>query len=66
MLGLVDEGLIESLVGAVTLPVNVMVGEGTPSFARLAQLGGARISHGPSSYLAAMRELQQAAAAIHA
>lgn len=63
--GLVDQGLIEALVAAVSLPVNVMVGEGTPSFARLAELGVARISHGPGPYLAAMRALQQAAAAIH-
>lgn len=63
--GLIDQGLIEALVKAVSLPVNVMVGEGTPSFARLAELGVARISHGPGPYLAAMRALQQAAAAIH-
>lgn len=63
--GLIDQGLIEALVRAVSLPVNVMVGEGTPSFARLAELGVARISHGPGPYLAAMRALQQAAAALH-
>lgn len=64
--GLVDQGLIETLVKAVALPVNVMVGEGTPAFARLAELGVARISHGPGPYLTAMRALQQAAAAAHA
>lgn len=63
--GLIDESLLQALVAAVALPINVMVGEGTPPFARLAELGVARISHGPGPYLGAMRALQQAAAALH-
>jgi methylisocitrate lyase len=59
--GLIDETLIASLVQASPLPVNIMVGAGTPSLAKLAELGVARISHGPGPYLAAMRALAEAA-----
>ena len=59
--GLVDENLIANLVRASPLPVNVMVGAGTPSFAILAELGVARISHGPGPYLSAMQALAEAA-----
>ncbi len=59
--GLVDETLIASFVERSPLPVNVMVGAGTPPFARLAKLGVARISHGPGPYLAAMRALTEMA-----
>ncbi|MEL1264865.1 isocitrate lyase/phosphoenolpyruvate mutase family protein [Pseudoxanthomonas putridarboris] len=60
--GLVDGTLIANLVAALPLPVNVMVGAGTPALARLAELGVARISHGPGPYLTAMRTLAEAAA----
>ncbi len=59
--GLVDETLIASLVRASPLPVNIMAGAGTPSFARLAELGVARISHGPGPYFTAMQALTEAA-----
>lgn len=45
--GLADEGLIEVLCGAVALPVNIIALPGVPPRARLAELGVARISHGP-------------------
>jgi 2-methylisocitrate lyase-like PEP mutase family enzyme len=59
--GLVDEALIDHLVQTSPLPVNIMVIPGTPPLARLAQLGVARISHGPGPYLTAMRLLSEAA-----
>lgn len=59
--GLADERLIARLVKASPLPVNIMVGERTPPAARLAELGVARISHGPGPYLLVMRALENAA-----
>lgn len=61
--GLVDGALIASLVRQSPLPVNVMVGAASPSTARLAELGVARISHGPGPYLAMMNQLEAAARA---
>ncbi len=60
--GVTDAGLIARLVAESPLPVNVMVGQGTPPRARLAELGVARISHGPGPYVLAMRALGDAAA----
>jgi 2-methylisocitrate lyase-like PEP mutase family enzyme len=62
--GLVDEALIAALVQASPLPVNIMVLPGAPSLARLAELGVARVSHGPGPYRTAMQAL--AAAAVEA
>jgi len=59
--GLVSETLIARIVEASPLPVNVMAVPATPSRARLAALGVARISHGPGPYLGAMQWLAQAA-----
>ena len=59
--GVVAEDLIARLVEASPLPVNVMVMPATPPRARLAELGVARISHGPGPYLGAMQWLAQAA-----
>jgi 2-methylisocitrate lyase-like PEP mutase family enzyme len=59
--GLTDETLIAQLVAASPLPVNIMVGDNTPSLTRLAQLGVARVSHGPRPYLLAMKALEEAA-----
>ena len=59
--GLSDEALIAELAASSPLPVNVMVGESTPPLGRLAQLGVARVSHGPNPYLLAMRSLEDAA-----
>lgn len=61
--GLIDERLIARVVKASPLPVNIMVTTGTPSVARLAELGVARISHGPGPYLATMKALEAAARA---
>jgi 2-methylisocitrate lyase-like PEP mutase family enzyme len=62
--GLADDASIERICEAATLPVNVMVMEGVPSNARLAQLGVARISYGPIPYLQSLRALTQEAKAI--
>lgn len=59
--GLVDAALIERLVRASPLPVNLMAAAGTPPLATLRALGVARLSHGPGPYLQAMRALEQAA-----
>lgn len=63
--GLADETLIAAVVAASSLPVNVMMGPGVPSIARLRELGVARISHGPAAYLAAMDLVRQTATAVH-
>jgi 2-methylisocitrate lyase-like PEP mutase family enzyme len=59
--GLVDDALIRRICQAVSLPVNIMVMEGVPSNARLAERGVARISYGPIPYIHAMKELEQEA-----
>lgn len=59
--GVTDERMIARLVEDSPLPVNVMVGAGTPPRARLAELGVARISHGPGPYVLTMRALGDAA-----
>ena len=61
--GMVDEALIGRLVEASPLPVNIMVEADTPSLVRLAELGVARVSHGPRPYLAMMKVLGDAARA---
>jgi methylisocitrate lyase len=61
--GVVDETLIARLVEASPLPVNIMVEANTPSVSRLAELGVARVSHGPGPYLAMMKVLDEAARA---
>jgi 2-methylisocitrate lyase-like PEP mutase family enzyme len=59
--GLVDDALIGRICEGVSLPVNVMVMEGVPSNARLAELGVARISYGPIPYIRATKVLEQEA-----
>ena len=59
--GLVDDALIGRICLGVSLPVNVMVMEGVPANARLAELGVARISYGPIPYIRAMKTLEQEA-----
>lgn len=61
--GLRDEALIEALCGRCPLPVNIMLQRGSPTPARLAALGVARISHGPGPYRLAIRILEDAARA---
>ncbi len=59
--GLIDETLIGRVCAESTLPVNVMALVGAPSARRLAELGVARISHGPGPYRLAMKTLEEAA-----
>lgn len=62
--GLTDLGLIEKLVKATPLPVNIMVTQGTPAMSDLARLGVQRVSLGPWPMMAAMRVIGQAAATV--
>lgn len=62
--GLADERLIALVVEGSPLPVNIMMGAATPAIPRLAELGVARVSHGPGPYLTAMRALEDAARAV--
>lgn len=59
--GLADIGLIGWLAEASPIPLNMMVGDATPPAQALAELGVARVSHGPRPYPAAMRVLEMAA-----
>jgi 2-methylisocitrate lyase-like PEP mutase family enzyme len=59
--GLVDEALIGKLCAACSLPVNILARPHAPSAQRLADLGVARISHGPGPYREAMGLLENAA-----
>ena len=61
--GLVDPALIGRVVKGSPLPVNVMVSSSTPTLAKLAELGVARVSHGPGPFRSAMKALEQAASA---
>lgn len=62
--GLIDPMLIAELVSSVSLPVNIMIGDGSPSIASLADAGVARVSHGPGPYRLAMNALANAARAV--
>lgn len=64
--GVVAEGLIARIAEASPLPVNVMAMPGVPDRKRLAELGVARISHGPGPYRGAMQWLTEAAKAAMA
>lgn len=57
--GLIDPSLIAEICAATALPVNVMAMPGAPSRATLAELGAARISHGPFPYRQAMADLAE-------
>lgn len=59
--GLVDAELIAQLVRATPLPVNLMHSTSLPPPAVLADLGVARVSHGPGAYLKMMKALEAAA-----
>ncbi|MBD2746536.1 isocitrate lyase/phosphoenolpyruvate mutase family protein [Microvirga sp. BT688] len=59
--GLVNETLIARVVEGSPLPVNVMFNAAMPPAARLAELGVARISHGPGPYRMMMKALENAA-----
>jgi 2-methylisocitrate lyase-like PEP mutase family enzyme len=64
--GLADINLIARLAKASPLPLNIMVGDTTPSLRGLAECGVARVSHGPRPYLLAMKALEEAARAASA
>lgn len=59
--GLVADELIARVVEASPLPVNIMAMPGVPDRRRLAELGVARVSHGPGPYRGAMQWLAAAA-----
>ena len=59
--GLADITLIARLAEESPLPLNIMVGDATPSMRVLAEHGVARVSHGPRPYLMAMKALEEAA-----
>ncbi len=59
--GLTDIALVARLAEASPLPLNIMVGDGTPSLSTLAEHGVARVSYGPRPYLVMMKALQEAA-----
>lgn len=61
--GLADETLLARICEASPLPVNAMMFPGMPPKARLAEIGIARISHGPGPYRQAMQALTEAAKA---
>lgn len=62
--GLTDESAIAALCEACPLPVNAMMFDAMPSHKRLAELGVARISHGPGPWRDAMTALTAAAKAV--
>jgi methylisocitrate lyase len=64
--GLVDIRLIAVLAAASPLPLNIGFGDDTPPLNALADHGVARVSHGPGSYLLAMKALEGAARAASA
>lgn len=64
--GVVAAPLIARLAEASPLPLNVMAMPGVPDRLRLAELGVARISHGPGPYRGAMQWLTEAARAAMA
>jgi 2-methylisocitrate lyase-like PEP mutase family enzyme len=59
--GLGDINLIGRLAKESPLPVNIMVGDTTPTIRVLADHGVARISYGPRPYLMVMKALEEAA-----
>lgn len=61
--GLTDAALIERLVRASPLPVNLMAAAATPPLDMLRALGVARLSYGAGPYLQALRGLGDAARA---
>jgi 2-methylisocitrate lyase-like PEP mutase family enzyme len=61
--GLTNLALIERLVKASPLPVNIMAVDTTPSISELKRHGVSRVSYGPGPYLTAMKALEEAARA---
>lgn len=63
--GLADDRLIGVMCDESPLPVNIMMFPAVPPAERLAELGVARISHGPGPYRHVMHVLEEAAKAIY-
>ncbi|HEV2298254.1 MAG TPA: isocitrate lyase/phosphoenolpyruvate mutase family protein [Candidatus Acidoferrales bacterium] len=61
--GLADNTLIARLAEASPLPLNIMVGDASPTLRALADHGVARVSYGPRPYLMAMKALGDGARA---
>jgi 2-methylisocitrate lyase-like PEP mutase family enzyme len=59
--GLADIALIARLAEASPIPLNIMVGDTTPSLSVLADNRVARVSHGPGPRILAMKALEKAA-----
>ncbi len=59
--GVTDETAIETICRESPVPVNVLMLDGMPGKKRLAELGVARISHGPGPWKECMAELNEAA-----
>ena len=64
--GLNDLSLIEKFAQLTPLPVNIMVTQGVPEIPDLARVGVRRVSLGPWPMMAAMRVIEEAAAAVAA
>lgn len=64
--GLADEARMARICAVSPLPVNLFAKPDGPSLVRLAELGAARISHGPIPWKLAMKALAEAARAAHA
>jgi 2-methylisocitrate lyase-like PEP mutase family enzyme len=64
--GLRSPKLIEKLCSVSPVPVNIMVLPDTPTVNELAELGVARISHGPGPYRAMSKALKEAAEKVFA
>lgn len=60
--GLADDALIGRACEASSLPINIMMFPAVPAKARLAELGVARISHGPGPWRLAMKAFMDASA----
>lgn len=63
--GLIDLRLLERVCSASPLPVNFMAFAGAPEAREVANVGIARISHGPGPYRLAMEALKTAAAQVY-
>jgi 2-methylisocitrate lyase-like PEP mutase family enzyme len=63
--GLVDAKVMAALCDTISLPLNVMLGAGSPDLPTLAACRVARVSYGPGSYLAAMEAVRAAAQSVH-
>jgi 2-methylisocitrate lyase-like PEP mutase family enzyme len=59
--GLIDRALIARLADALPAPLNIMLGDHTPSLCELAGAGVARVSHGAAPYLTMMKKFEEIA-----